>query len=185
MGRRAGIADRAHARARNRFERGLEQRSFRAVRFDHRRGIRPHALRRFASAHPEHGHGGEIPRRGRNDHVQRYGLGIQPLSYRSEPVYGSVSRRGGKRGEARCGGFQARSHVSDFPGVLRAPAQRARALGQTRSRGARCSHGADRSGNRIDRRQGFHVGQLRRPRRAAHARKFRHSCGLGRSGHVG
>ncbi len=70
-------------------------------------------------------------------------------------------------------GFTHEERLPDLPGVLRAPARRARALGQARRGRARRAHGPGRSGRGRHRRQGLHVRLLRGPGRPADARLLR------------
>ena len=51
--------------------------------------------------HPLHGHGGQVPGRRRDQHLQWHGLGLQPLPLLREPVRGRLPRRGREREQAR------------------------------------------------------------------------------------
>ncbi|MFR7403191.1 MAG: AIR synthase-related protein [Coriobacteriaceae bacterium] len=77
---------RRHGRARERPQRVFQQGPVRALRLHHRRRNRAHALRRRASAHPEPGHGRQVPGRRRDHHGLRHGLGLQSLHHGRRPV---------------------------------------------------------------------------------------------------
>ncbi len=96
----------------------------------------------------------------------RHGLGLQPLPDGANQFAALPGRRR-VRLQTRRRRLPPTGRLPLVPGVLRAPAQRPRALGQAHGRRPGCAGGPDRPGRRRHRRQGLHERQLRgRGRRA-------------------
>ena len=74
---------------------------FRALRLHHRRRDRAHALWRQDAAHPQLGHGRQVPRGRRDHHGECHGMGLQPLSDGGRPVCGRLPVRGRVHRQAR------------------------------------------------------------------------------------
>ena len=126
---------------------------------------------------PRKCHGGQAAGGRRNHHLQRHGLGLQPLSDERRPVPRRPHRRGGKRHQAGGCRLPQRRRLPDLPGILRASGCKTRALGQASGCPAGRIGCPDGSGHRFHRRQGQHVRQLRGSGRAPHAGQLCHRCG--------
>ena len=119
----------------------------------------------------------EVPRARRDDDRHAaMAWGFNPYLIRGQPVQGRLPRR--RRKPSRklvAAGFRRKAAYLHLPGILRAPARRARALGQARGRSLLGALMAQmRPRGCLDRRQGLHVRQLRGPRRPADARELCH-----------
>ena len=90
------VLPRRHDRARERPQRLLQQGPVRALRLHHRRGDRPHALRRHPAAHPQPGHGRQVPGRTGRDHRRLSGMawGFNPDIMDARPVPRRLYLRG-------------------------------------------------------------------------------------------
>ena len=182
MGR--GHAGRAHERAGHRHQRGLQQGPFGALRLHHWRGHRAHAVRRQASAHPEHGHGRQAAGVRRDHHRLGDGVGLQPVHHVQEPVHRRLPVRGRVAGQAGRSRLRAWEGLPELPGVLREAARRAGTLGQAGGRRARRADGPGGPGRRRHRRQGLHVRFVRGSRRAADADLLRRGRGQHEARHL-
>ena len=123
-----------HARFGGRSERVLQQGPLRAVRLDHRRGDRAHAVRRQDAAHARAGDGRPSSRSSaRPRRVSAMAWGFNPYIIGGRPVPRRLPLRGRERGEAdRDRLLRARRMHLSFQEYFEKPARRGRRAGASR-----------------------------------------------------